>query len=97
MISKSRTAWAIKVVCSPFDGRRSYFVGEPTPTGTRLFMTRAEARTALSDWKRESAWAFNGRWASAGGNRIYSDASVVPVRLDIREMLRKAAEGATTA
>ena len=92
MIHKTKKAWAIKVVSSPFDECRRYFVGETTPTGTRLFNTRSEARTALAEWKSKSAWAFEGRWAYAGGNRIYSNAFVVPVRLDIREVLPRLAE-----
>jgi len=82
--NKAVLAWAIEYTGSPFDFSRRYLRGVADhPCHTLLFETRNEAREWLRNEKTIRGWAFQGRWASDGGSRVYTNARVVPVRIVI--------------
>lgn len=90
MIYSCSFAWAISVEAQ--DGSHCLvgplmFGLKAQPHKTALFSTRREARSVLAAWKRASAWAFKGAWASGlgGGNRIYRGARIIRVCVDISE------------
>lgn len=53
------------------------------PVRTQLFATREEARQALADFKRASAWSFVGEPVRAGGNRIYRAGRIVRLKITV--------------
>lgn len=90
--AKTFTAWGIEV--DDFDRRflvgigfSSYLTGDKAdwsqPVTTLMFKTRADARAAASRWRAASAWAFTGKQAGHGGNRIYRSVSVVKLAVKI--------------
>ena len=72
-------------------GYSSHLTGEKTdwsqPVTTLLFKTRAEARAAVARWRSASTWAFTGKRAGAGGNRIYRSAKVVRLKVTVSEVV----------
>lgn len=58
-----------------------HLYGDPpqNPTKKMLFDTRSEARAWLRAWREANRWAFSGKYAGEGGDRIYRDARVVRV------------------
>lgn len=53
------------------------------PLTTLTFKTRAEARSVLARYRTKNAWCFTGKPISAGGNRIYRSARVVPLKITV--------------
>lgn len=90
-----KTCWAIQIKFSPNETRKTYLAGTALfetgkyePQGTKLFFRRKDAEQAIRVKKAESSWAFKGKWAGQGGNRIYLSWEPVRVSVTIEEVTK---------